>query len=226
MNQMADQFASYLYEGLSPQERSRREYGFKGGPMPWDQENLWHDPAGKAFRRQYTPQFFVSDLHSSPAGQEYADVGGVAQSLGVEGVRQGEAQASDEARQSAASAGLGRGFAQQQQSDIRQRGTEAAADTTMQAELEERSRRYGMASQMAQALIETNKAFYSRYLSEQQRKWGAKAGMLSFFGDVIGAAGAVAGAAIGGPAGAAAGGAAGGAFSGAATGVGGPPTFS
>lgn len=170
------------------------------------------------FKKNFAPHAFVESLVNGKAGQDYANVGGLASTLGVQAARGGEANAITEARQTAANQGLGRGFAAQQESDIRQQGTMNVTDQLMGAALEERSRRFQLQSMLASSLIESNKSRYLNYLQKKASKAASSASALGFLGSLGGgllsAGGAIAGGLIGGPVGALAGGALGGAAGG------------
>ncbi len=177
------------------------EYGGTNAPTSWNPQGRYTDPLGyKVPQKRFAPHLFMRQLTDSPEARDYMDVEGAARTSGVQGIRGGEAAATDEARQEAANQGLGRGFAAQQQTDIRQQGTMGVSDMMVQANLEGRSRRFEMASQMTQSLIEAHKYKAYYYLARKTMKAGAKAGRLSFLGDIggalLGAGGSIAGGAI------------------------------
>jgi len=198
-----------------------RRAGLQGQATEWDPSGFWPDVNGQIFKKQYSPFKFVGRLLQSDAAKNYADVGGTAASLGVEGIRRGEENRVQESRRNAASQGLGRGFAAQQETNIRQQGDQAASQTVLAAGLEERSRRFQLAQLMASSLIEANKVRYSKYIQKRLAKKAGRAGLLGAIGNIGGAALGLAGTLIGGPVGGAVGAAAGGALSGATGGGGG-----
>ena len=164
--------------------------------QPWN--NQQHtDPYGpEVSGAQFQPHVFMNQFQQSPEAQDYKNIGGLAATTGVQSIRGGEAQATDEMRQSAGSQGLGRGFAQQQATDIRQQGTMGTPDTLMQANLEQRSRRLEMTQLMTQSLIEAHKYRAYYYLARKTLKYAKKAGDSSMWGGIIGGIGAIAGGAI------------------------------
>jgi hypothetical protein len=198
------------YEGMNPHERALIDAGFPG-QQSWLSPNFanYSNPVGKLFQKNFLPHVFVDQQLQHEDTQRYANVGDVARSIGVDTARRGEAGNIESARRGAAAGGLGRGYADQMESDIRQQGTQGAADALLGAELEERSRRAQIQALYADALIQTNKAAYGSYLAKKAAKAGKSSGLLS-------AIGSVGGALLGGPIGGAIGGLVGGAVEGGA----------
>lgn len=163
-------------------------------PTPWNPSGYWPDPMDARFKKSFRPHEFIGALVNSQAGQEYGDVEGPTRALGVQGIRSGERRNIDKTKQEAASQGLGRGFATQAGSDIRQQGSLDVAEMTLGAHLEGRSRRFQLATVMAQSLLEANKARFSKYLQDRARESAEDA---SFLGGALGALGDIGGALIG-----------------------------
>jgi hypothetical protein len=158
------------------------------------------------FKRRYAPHLFVADMINNPDVENYANVSDVASAQGVDAIRGGEARATTAAKRTAGQSGLGRGYAGQMETDIRQEGTQGAAQAMMGAELEERARRANLQMMFTQALMESNKSRYAAYLAEKARKSGQQAGNMQMVGQIGGAIiGGAAGFFAGGPVGAVAG---------------------
>lgn len=181
--QAPDTAVAYDAFGSPPgdEPRARGIYARHGA---WDPNQQWTDPYNAYGKREFLPHVFISDLIRSPQGQAYQDVTGAA-TLGVEGVRAGEASNINQSRQEAASMGLGRGYAQQMGSNIRQEGTQAASQMLLQADLESRARAYEMAQMMTQALIESNKTRVANYWQEKTIKAAKDAGDSAMLGGII-----------------------------------------
>lgn len=175
--------------------------GMGGGspPTKWNPQGTWTDPMGAGVHTKFfSPHIFMADLVNSPQARAYQDVEGTARSIGVEGARRGEAQEIERTRQTAANQGLGKGFAESQESQIRQQGTQQATDALMAAEMEGKARRFQMATIMAASLVETHKYMTAYYLQRKAMKSGEDAAQMGMLGNIIGSvigAGATIGAA-------------------------------
>lgn len=192
---------------------SGRTLGLPGYSTTSDPGGKYYNPEGHLFKENYSPQRFVNQLINSKEAQDYADVGGLASASGVNAIRGGEQDAVSEARNRAAAGGLGKGFADQAESGIRQNATISTSDMLLKAAMEERARRFQFESYMATASMEANKSRFAQYLQKKAAKAGSDAAFLGLLGDIGGAVLGAAGTMIGGPAGGAAGAAAGGALS-------------
>lgn len=141
----------------------------------------------------FQPQTFISSLLGGQAAQDYASPSSAIASKGVGAIRGGERKNIDKAKQEAAAGGLGRGFAQQQESDIRQQGTQSVAEVTAGAALEERTRRFQLASMLAGSLVEANKSAFTAYLAGKGIQAGSDAAGHAETGAIIGGGLAAAG---------------------------------
>jgi len=186
--------------GASGRDKYAWKWGYGGQGYNADPTGFYNDPGGKTYNYEFRPHDFVSRLNQTSEARDYADVGGVVSSMGVQGARQGEASAIRTGQQEAASQGLGRGYAAQLGTDIRQEGSQNAAQMMMTGELEERGRRYEQALSFAQSLIEANKARQAVYFQRKAMRESERAATTGLLGDLggglIGAAGSVIGAAI------------------------------
>lgn len=189
-------FAESYWGSPSAWQSNAAYWGWPGLATFWNPTGYWADPRGKRYGKTFQPHQFVGQLLQTPEAQRYANVSGVATTAGVEAVRQGESRLITQARRAAAAQGLGRGFAQQMETNIRQRGTEAASEALVQAQLEERQRRFELAQMMAQALIDANKMSVARYLMKKQIKAGKHAATMGMLGGLFEGLGSVAGAAL------------------------------
>lgn len=184
--------------------------GFQGNPTAFDPTGEYSDPTGGLYKRYFRPQDFVQQFARSKAARDYVGVGGVARTLSVEGIRGGERRAVQDAKQSAASQGLGRGYAGQLEADITQESSQRASQALLGAELEERARRRDLAMQVVQSLIEGNKSRMAVFWHNKARRDAKSAAQLGLLGDIagglLGAGGAIGGAILGGGGGASSGG--------------------
>jgi len=188
-------------------------------PVNWNPSGYWPDPMqGPGFRKDFQPHKFIGSLVNSQAGQDYADVEGTAETYGVQGIREGEGSATEEAQQDAASQGLGRGFANQQKTNIRQQSNAAVADTMLAAHMEGKARRWQQAAMIANSLLEANKARYVSYLNKQAASAAESSALIGALGTI---GGGLIGGILGGPVGAGIGAAIGGGATKAAQGGGG-----
>lgn len=160
------------------------------GGQAWNPSGYWPDPYQDRFSQSFRPHEFVGALMQSPEAKRYGDVEGLARSKGVQSARAGESSMIDDAEQTAASQGLGRGYADQAGEDIRQKTTEAVTDTVMTSALEGRSRQYQQAAQLAASLVESNKARFTAYLNRQAQQSAEHAsiigGLLQGIGGIVG----------------------------------------
>lgn len=163
-------------------------------PFEWNPSGYWPDPMDPRFKKSFRPHEFIGALVNSQAGQDYADVEGPARALGTQSIRAGEQRNIDRTQQEAANQGLGRGFATQAGADIRQQGSLDVAEMTLGAHLEGKSRRFQLATIMAQSLLEANKARFAKYLQDRAQESAEDS---SFLGGILGATGQIGGALIG-----------------------------
>lgn len=159
------------------------------------------DPTGyypniDEFGDEYRPDRIMAGFLQTPEARGYQDVGRDVQTLGVDTMRGGEGRAIRGAREDAAAQGLGRGYAGQLEADIRQKGSQEAAQAMLSGRLEEKARRFQMQSMYAQSLMEASKARYAAYLAERQIDAAEEAGDASILGGVFQGLGAIVGAAI------------------------------
>jgi len=189
------------------------------GDTSWNPSGYWPDPlSGPGFRKNFEPHKFIGSLINSQAGQDYADVEGTAETIGAQGIREGEQTATEESTQEAASQGLGRGFAAQQKSNIRQQSNAEVADTMLAAHMEGKARRWQQAALLANSLLEANKARYVAYLNKQAASAAESSALIGALGTI---GGGLIGGILGGPVGAGIGAAIGGGGAKAAQGGGG-----
>jgi hypothetical protein len=165
----------------------------EGESFPWNPSGYWPDPYEGRFRKDFRPHEFVGALMATPAAKRYGDVESLARSKGIQSVRGGEQAQIDETEQTAASQGLGRGYANQAKQNIRQQGSMAATEVVMGAALESRSRQYQQAALLAASLTEANKARFTAYLNKKAQESSESS---SIIGGILGAVGDIAGAAI------------------------------
>ena len=100
--------------------------------------------------------------------------------------RAGEADTITRSRQSAANQGLGRGYAQQAETDIRQQGTLAVTDQILAARDEENSRRYQQIAMLTESLVNANKVRFSAYLQKKAQKAARSASIFGAIGNIAG----------------------------------------
>lgn len=201
---------------MTEEEQAQAHYG-----MPLSANNPfgaglagYSNPIGQIFKKNYLPHIFTAQLNQDPDVQRYAQVGRRASAYGVDTVRSGEERSIESARRGAAAGGLGRGYADQAESEIEQGARETTAGVLMSAQMEEDARLAQLKASLAQSLIDANKATYAWYLQKKAQKAAGRAGMFSMIGDILKGGATLAGAMIGGPAGAAGGAAVGGAAGG------------
>ena len=175
-NQQADQMPSQQ-SGSNPEA----DYGTPYGDF--------QNPYGSKFLGKYfNPSQFVAQLMSNPATRDYTQIGDETRALGVSSARAGESQAIQEGQDTAANQGLGRAAGAQLKSNIRQQGTEAASEMVLGADMEQRARRFQIASMMTQAGIEGNKSRFASYLQKKALKAQQQAGITSMFSSIFGGA--------------------------------------
>jgi hypothetical protein len=197
----------------------QQQQGPKSPDVAWNPSGYWPDPMqGPGFRKDFQPHKFIGALVNSQAGQEYGDVEGTAESIGVQGAREGEQSATEEATQESASQGLGRGYAAQQKSNIHQEANARVSETMLGAHLEGQSRRWQQAALIANSLLEANKARFTRYLNKQAADSAESSALIGALGTI---GGGIIGGVLGGPVGAGIGAAIGGGAAKAAGGGGG-----
>lgn len=162
-------------------------------PSQYTQPNIttqygsFTNPYGNDFFSQnYSPSTFVGDLINTPAAREYTQVGDQARALGVQGIRSGESSAIESGQQDAASKGLGRAAGSQIKTNARQQGSEAASEMVLGADMEQKARRFQLASLMATAGAEGNKARFSAYLQKKALKASKDAAASGAFGQIAG----------------------------------------
>lgn len=139
----------------------------------------------------------IAELAGSREGQDYANPEQRATAFGVQGVREGEARNIEGARQNAANQGLGRGFANQQEADIRQRGNFEASAMVLQAQEEGAARRYQQAVALAAALMEADQYAAVAYSQGRAEKRAKNAGILGSIGGILGGVASIASGPIG-----------------------------
>jgi len=147
---------------------------------------LPHDAEMRQYNSNFIPQDFVRDLLSTPEAGAYANVEGTAKAAGVNAIRGGEAATITSAKQQAANAGLGRGFAQQQETNIKQQGTMETSNQILAAKDEENSRRYQQLLMLTQAQISSNKSRLAAHLAKKAQDAQNSASILGTIGNIFG----------------------------------------
>ncbi len=170
--------------GLQQQEKPKKSTG----PPQWNPTGYWPDPYAERFRKNFRPHEFIGALNASPEAQAYGNPEELASTVGAQSVREGEQAVTEESTQEAANQGLGRGYAQQQKTNIRQQGNQQISDNILGAHLEGQSRRYQQAAMLAASLMEANKSRFTSYLNKKAQESAADSDLLGFVGDFLGGA--------------------------------------
>lgn len=155
-------------------------------PTAWNPSGYWPDPYQPRFNTEFRPHEFIGALVNSKPAQDYENPEQTQEAIGTQSIRAGEKNQIDESNQEAANQGLGRGYADQEATDIRQKGSEQVAEQTMGAHLEGASRRFQVATLMAQSLLEANKARFTAYLNSKAQSSAQSSSILGAIGQILG----------------------------------------